>query len=402
MEAILFLQDAFVLDQLIYAAGAALTRGREGASLAGIEVESYSGPEIHAIAPEWRALEARQPDAGTVFQSCDLILAWERHFANARNELRVITVRRRGELVLVWPLAIETTSFGRVACWAGDPIGQYGDVIAADGRAREEWIDAAFAEIGGQADIGFLCLRGLRADSAIAAWAARRGIALGPAAETPVLDTTAYSGLDGFMAEDWPLAKRNAKRMRKFDSMGGMNFEIVGPGREAAALVAKAFAFKREWLAARGLYGRAFNDNRMEECLTGFAGDASVSSGLAVSHLSVDGETAAIEIGFRRGGRHYAYMGTFAPGFAKHSPGFVVTELTIRDCVAQGIAEYDPMPPADEYKLAWSNARIAVHDYGIVLGWSGYLSLAVAAWVRPAAKRLFERLPLRLRQKLRK
>ncbi|MBX3505727.1 MAG: GNAT family N-acetyltransferase [Parvibaculum sp.] len=402
MEAILFLQDALVLDQLIYAAGAALTRGRERGLPAGIEVSSYSGPQIHAIAPEWRALEAQQPDAGTVFQSCDLILAWERHFADARNELRVVTVRRRGELVLVWPLAVETRPFGRIACWAGDPIGQYGDVIAADGPAREEWIEAAFAEIGRQEDIGFLCLRGLRADSAIGAWAARRGIALGPAAETPVLDTTAYDDLDGFMAEDWPLARRNAKRMRKFETMGGMSFEIVGPGPEAAALVQKAFAFKREWLAARGLYGRAFTDNRMEECLAGFAGDASASSGLAISHLSVGGETAAIEIGFRRGGRHYAYMGTFAPDFAKHSPGFVVTELTIRDCVAQGIAEYDPMPPADEYKLAWSNARIAVHDYGIVLGWSGYLSLAIAAWARPAAKRLFERLPLKIRRKLRK
>ncbi len=402
MEAILFLQDALVLDQLIYAAGAALTRGREKASAKGIEVSTYSGPQIHAIAPEWRALEACHPRAGTAFQSCDLILAWERHFASARNELRVITVRRGGELVLVWPLAIETAFFGRMACWAGDPIGQYGDVIAAGGAARHEWIEAAFAEIGRQDDIGFLCLRGLRADSAITAWAARRGIALGSVAETPVLDTTAYDCLDGFLAEEWPLAKRNAKRMRKFDTLGGMTFEIVGPGPEAAALVAKAFAFKREWLAARGHYGRAFNDRRMEECLMEFAGDASASSGLAVSHLAVNGETAAIEIGFRRGGRHYAYMGTFAPDFAKHSPGFVVTELTIRDCVEQGIAEYDPLPPADDYKLAWSNARIAVHDYGIVLGWSGYLSLAVTAWARPAAKKLFERLPLKLRQKLRK
>lgn len=401
MEAVLFLQEALVLDQLIYAAGAALTRGREKAAAAGAEAGSYVGAEVHALAPEWRALEADYPEAGTAFQSCDLILAWERHFADARNELRIVTVRQQGELVLVWPLAIETTPFGRVACWAGDPIGQYGDVIAA-GAARDEWIDAAFAEIGRDDKIGFLCLRGLRADSAIGTWAARRGIALGPAAEAPVLDTTGFGGLDGFMAEDWPLARRNAKRMRKFDTMGGMGFEIVGPGQEAAALVAKAFAFKRDWLAARGLYGRAFTDKRMEECLTEFAGDATASSGLAVSHLTVDGETAAIEIGFRRGGRHYAYMGTFAPGFAKHSPGFVVTELTIRDCVEQGIAEYDPLPPAAEYKLAWSNARVAVHDYGIVLGWGGYLSLAVAAWARPAAKRLFERLPLKIRQKLRK
>ena len=402
MEAVLFLQEVLVLDQLIYAAGAVLTRGRKEAAAAEVEARSYVGAEVHALAPEWRALEAQYPGAGTAFQTCDLILAWERRFADRRNELCVVTVRQLGELVLVWPLAIETTPFGRVACWAGEPIGQYGDIIAAGGRAPDEWIDAAFAAIGRDDKIGFLCLRGLRADSAIGAWAAGRGVALGPAAEAPVLDTTPFGGIDGFLAQDWPLAKRNAKRMRKFDTLGGMNFEIVGPGPQAAGLVAKAFAFKRDWLAARGLYGRAFTDKRMEDCLTEFAGDVTASSGLAVSHLTVGGETAAIEIGFRRGGRHYAYMGTFAPDFAKHSPGLVVTELTIRDCVERGIEEYDPLPPAADYKLAWSNARIAVHDYGIVLGWGGYLSLAVAAWVRPAAKRLFERLPLKIRQKLRK
>lgn len=401
MEAILLLQETMIFDQLVYAVGAALTRGRVSEEADEVAAFTLAGESAQALAVEWRALEKRAPQAGTAFQTCDLVLAWEQYFADERTEIRVVGVREHGELVLVWPLAVETTPLGRTACWAGDPIGQYGDVVAAQGKARVEWIDAAFQEIGRWGDVSLLRLPGVRADSAIAPWATRRGKQIGEMAEAPVLDMARFSDLEAFLAESWPQAKRNAKRMRKFNSLGGMTFEMVGPGRRAAALVEQAFAFKRDWLAARGLYGRALIDNRTEECLATLAGDEAAKSGLAVSCLSVGGEVAAIEIGFRRAGRHYAYMGTFSPDFAKHSPGFVVTELTIRDCVEAGLSEYDPLPPADEYKLAWSNKRVGVRDYGVVLSWSGYPALAWAAVIRPAAKALYERLPLKLRRGLR-
>lgn len=400
MEAILLLQETLIFDQLVYAVGAALTRGRVSEKVEHVSTFTLAGKDAQSLAAEWRSLEAQSLRAGTVFQACDLVLAWEQHFADARTELRVVGVREGGELVLVWPLVVETTPFGRVAGWAGDPIGQYGDVVALK-KCRAEWIEAAFREIGCWMDVGFLHLSGVRADGAIADWVARRGKQIGGKAEAPVLDMTRFKNLDAFLAESWPQAKRNAKRMRKFNSLGGMNFEVVTPGPRAAELVAQAFDFKRDWLVERGLYGRAVIDNRTKDCLVALAGDEKTRSGLVISCLSVGGEVAAIEIGFRRGGRHYAYMGSFSPDFAKHSPGFVVTELTIRDCVEAGLDEYDPLPPADDYKLAWSNRRVAVRDYGVVLGWSGYLALAWIATIRPVAKALYERLPLKLRRGLR-
>lgn len=400
MESILFFQDMFVLDQLVYAAGAAFTRGRPLAP-AGVTVSSVTGDGLPAFLPEWRALELRAPHAATPFQSCDLILQWARHFADERNELRVIAVRDRGELVLVWPLAVEKTPFGRIACWAGDPVGQYGDVLAAEGGARDTWIDTAFAEIGDWGDTDFLCLRGVRADGAIARWAAGKGRPLGASTEAPVCDTSSFADAESFANARWPETKRNRRRTKKLAALGDIHFEVLGPGERAAELVARGFAFKRDWLAARGLYGRALIDRRTEDCLAALARDLSANSGITVSHLSVGGETAAVEIGFRRGGRHYAYMGTFSSAFAKQGPGNLATELTIRDCIEQGLSEYDPLPPADDYKLAWSNARVPVHDYGVVLTWSGYAALAWASILRPGAKALYEKLPLALRRRLR-
>lgn len=401
MEAILFLQETLILDQLVYAAGVALSRGRAGtAEAAGLEVVSLSGEAVQDLVPEWRALEEREPAAATAFQSCDLILHWARCFSNERNELRVVAVRERGELVLVWPLAVEAGPFGRIARWAGDPVGQYGDVVAARGAACEVWIEAAFAEIGRWEDIGFLCLRGVREDGAIAEWLARKGRPLGSPEQALVFDAAPFADAEAFASARWPELKRNRRRMKKLAEIGNVEFGIAGPGEEARALVARAFAFKREWLAERGLYGRALIDSRTEECLLALAGDP--ASAIAVSSLSVGGEIAAVEIGFRRGGRHYAYMGSFSPAFAKQGPGNLTTEFTIRDCIGQGLGEYDPLPPAADYKLAWSNASVPVHDYGIVLTWGGYVALAWASILRPAAKALYEKLPLTVRRYLRK
>lgn len=403
MEAVLLLHEALFLDQLLYAAGALLTpKTKAETGTAGLSVDTHRrfGAAV-ALAPEWRALEERACGAATAFQSCDFHLVWARHFCDEETELRLVTVRDWGRLVLVWPLAVHRTPLGRVASWAGDPVGQYGDVVAEEGPDRQRWIEAAFREIAGWGDIDFLNLCGVRADSAIASWAAGRARVLGPVAEAPALDNSPFDTAADFIEAGWPQAKRNVKRMKKLASFGDVGFEIVGPGPRAAELMERAFAFKRHWLESRGHYGRAFTDARVEACLMELAGDTRARSGLALSHLSAGGETAAIEIGFRHGGSHYAYMGTFSPDFAKHSPGFVVTELTIRACIEDGLGEYDPLPPADDYKLAWSNRRVAVRDYGIVLSWKGYLAYAYAAYLRPAAKALYARLPLKARQALR-
>ncbi|MEQ8269182.1 MAG: GNAT family N-acetyltransferase [Parvibaculum sp.] len=401
MEAVLILQETLFLDQLLYAAGALLTPRRKAeAAAAGLSIDTHrrSGAAL-ALAPEWRDLEARACGAATAFQACDFHLTWARHFCDARTELRLVTVRDWGRLVLVWPVAVHATPLGRVASWAGDPVGQYGDVVAEEGPDRDTWIEAAFREIAGWGDVDFLNLRGVRADGAIARWAEGRARMLGPAAEAPALDHSAYETAADFIEAGWPEAKRNAKRMRKLRALGDIGFEIVQPGPRAVELMRTGFSFKRHWLERRGHYGRAFIDGRVEDCLMELAGDGG-GSGLVVAHLSVGGETAAIEIGFRRHGCHYAYMGAFSPAFAKHGPGSVATECVIRACIEEGLGQYDLMPPADGYKLAWSNSRVAVRDYGVVLTWKGYAAYAFAL-ARPSAKALYARLPLKARQGLR-
>ncbi|MBX3494515.1 MAG: hypothetical protein KF899_16225, partial [Parvibaculum sp.] len=82
MEALLILQEGLLLDQLLYAAGligTATADERVEAPSPEIAVTTLTRPEaVEALAPEWRALEARAAASATAFQACDLHLVWAR------------------------------------------------------------------------------------------------------------------------------------------------------------------------------------------------------------------------------------------------------------------------------------------------------------------------------------
>src|SRR5690606_41457045 len=103
MEAILLLQETLIFDQLVYADGAALTRGRASEKVEHVSTFTLAGKDAQSLAAEWRPFEAQSLRAGSVFQACDLVLSWEQHVADARIELRGVGVRQGGVLVLVWP-----------------------------------------------------------------------------------------------------------------------------------------------------------------------------------------------------------------------------------------------------------------------------------------------------------
>ena len=47
-------------------------------------------------------------------------------------ELAIVTARRNGSLVMVWPLVLERSNGLSTLSWMGDPVSQYGDVLVDD------------------------------------------------------------------------------------------------------------------------------------------------------------------------------------------------------------------------------------------------------------------------------
>jgi CelD/BcsL family acetyltransferase involved in cellulose biosynthesis len=88
-----------------------------------------------ALEAEWNDLFRRSGGGAQVFQTFIWNWHWCNHYLPAANEgstaisLAVVTGRRAGRLVMVWPLVSESAAGLRQLAWMGEPVSQYGDVL---------------------------------------------------------------------------------------------------------------------------------------------------------------------------------------------------------------------------------------------------------------------------------
>src|SRR4029453_3887517 len=90
-----------------------------------------------ALEPEWNDLFRRAGRDAQLFQTFNWNWHWANHYLDAasgerkRGALAIVTARRNGRLVMVWPLVAERVAGLRVLRWMGEPVSQYGAVLPA-------------------------------------------------------------------------------------------------------------------------------------------------------------------------------------------------------------------------------------------------------------------------------
>ena len=89
-----------------------------------------------ALEPEWNDLFRRAGRDTQLFQTFNWNWHWANHYLAAapgdgkRRALAIVTARRNGRLVMLWPLVAERVAGLQVLRWMGEPVSQYGDVLA--------------------------------------------------------------------------------------------------------------------------------------------------------------------------------------------------------------------------------------------------------------------------------
>jgi CelD/BcsL family acetyltransferase involved in cellulose biosynthesis len=327
--------------------------------------DAYDG-----ICEEWHALAALQ-SAPVLFQSPALLRSWARDFARSRSALPItIVVREDARAVLLWPLMVVRRPFFTIAVGAGAPIGQYDDILldpACDGAAA--W-SAALAALTETVRPDVVCLERVRADGAL------RSV-LGDRAPLSPPEGAPFADLSNGM---------RASRERD----------------EAEAWLAEAMTLKRDWLRTTGRLSRAFVDARTARCLGELARTLTAapdsSPRMIVSRLSLDGRTAAIEMGFADRGVYHLYLGAFAPEFAKLGPGNILTERVLEWCTGHGIQRYDMMAPRSRNKSEWQSGEVVVLDFALAMTRRGRAYAAtVLKRLAPALRDAFYAFPARAR-----
>ncbi len=336
-------------------------------------IDTIAGFE--AIAPEWNTLVSEHGRPHHVFQQHAWLKHWADHFFDAsRQQLAILTGRRDGRLVMIWPLVREKVLGFQIARWMGAPVSQYKDIIADDAATSVSDYKAALAFLRRDVGCDVLFANNIRADASIAPALADAGARKVRTNAAAVLD---LSGIDTFaqLEERWGgLQRRKRKRRRKLlAGYGAPRFEVIAPGEKAETAVAAALCMKRAWLERHAIVSNAYSQPAFEDFWRSIAASGDKDVGLRTAVLSVDEAPVAVEVGLTFKGVHFAHIGAFDSDLDRCSPGLTQMEDMIALCVDEGLEAYDLLPPQADYKARVSDREVAVADYVLPLSMGGRL-----------------------------
>ena len=354
----------------------------------------------------WNILQNAARSRATAFQSFSMCKKLAQHMELGGNSptLHVVVIGAPGEAPkLILPMFIETHAGLKIARWLGSPMLQYGDALCADivDDAMMALALNACGKIGAPDVFDF---RNVRADAAIAPWLDNNSRPTGVDSEGPFVDLSSGKPDVVFAHQSGRKRKDRRRKLRKLSEHGNVDFEIVRNGDRAAQLMTSALEFKLKWLETHGLVSRALSQDWVRTALVEIA---RYDPDTIISRFAVGSETAAIEVGFRRANRYFAFMGAINDKYAFGSPGDLQTERTLQWCLEEGFDSYDFLPPPQRYKLSWATGSTPVRSYTVATTIGGRLydrvflevvepGLKAAyhntpEWLRRAAIRVFKR-----------
>jgi CelD/BcsL family acetyltransferase involved in cellulose biosynthesis len=364
-------------------------------------VNSRAG--FDALEAEWNDLFWRAGKGRQVFQTFNWNWHWCKHFLSTSAEdtspsLAIVTGRRNGRLIMVWPLVSERVAGLLQLSWMGDPVSQYGDVLVEPDAVP--FLADAWAFIARELKPDLLRLRKVRDDAEIATLLGDLNAFGAERHEAPYLDLASAPDFETFERRYSPRSRRNRRRLfRRLEGLGPVLFEHCTESTRARDLAVAAVDLKRDWLKDRGIVSPALADPRFASFFAELAQGGDRPVGCEISALTCRGEPAAIEITLRCLDRIVMHVIVFNLKYEKAGAGALLLERNIAQAFGTNARIFDLLSPGDSYKLAWGDASIGVTDWVIPLSARGwvyarlYLGLA-----RPALKAALDAMPTSLRR----
>ncbi len=382
------------------------------AALAGAEAKEAQGvsfavagtlEELSALKRDWRALEEAHGRDIHFFQGFDWCHAWARTCLNGRCESPcVITMRRGGRLVLLWPLMVARRGPLRILRWLSDPYSQYGDVLTSlEGEALHAALEETCGFLMRTVRADLVRLRHVRDDANIANFLKSRFRQAGEDDGAPWLDLSRFADEEAYERRYSKTQRRRRKRIRKAleQDVGKLDFALLEDKGARGQAIGRVLAEKRAWLAAKGLYSRPLSNPALADFLKALP--AGPDGGLVISQMTAAGRGVSWEIGFRCKGRHYGYITAHEQDLTDRSPGRLHMDLSQRRALKDGMRVFDLLVPVAPHKRSWSSGVMPVHDYyrplslaGRVFG-EGYLRIG-----RPLLRKVYRKAPAALRRAL--
>jgi CelD/BcsL family acetyltransferase involved in cellulose biosynthesis len=309
-----------------------------------------------ALEAEWNDLVTRTDDQ--VFYRHEFVRCWLRHFA-PEGRLRILTGRdAEDRLVAVLPLQAK---YGRQY---GLPVRQLlsltnkhscrFDLLAEDPRRAGT---AFLAHLMKDPSWDLLRLadvpEGGAAFSVLAA-ARKVGMPCGTweSANSPYARLP--ESVDTWQRERGRKSKPLRRRRRRLEERGAVTLERVTGGERLAERLEEGFALERSgWKAERGT---AIAQSQRRLAFYSDLADVAAKAGwLGLYYLRLDTQAIAFQYGLEYGGRYLAMKPGYDESFAEVSPGQLLTEGLIQDCIGRGVTELDLLGDDAPFKREWTD-----------------------------------------------
>jgi CelD/BcsL family acetyltransferase involved in cellulose biosynthesis len=350
--------------------------------------------DFDALRGDWDDLFQRAARGEHMFLSHAWLWHWANHYLDARADLAVVTVHRRGRLVLAWPLHLGRVAGLRELAFMGDPVSQYFDVLAEPAADLPELLETAWAQVMAATRPDIVRFVKVRADATLTPFLTAKGFRITATEEAPYARLSGFPDYAAFEARFPPKLRKNRRRqLRRLEERGPLAIRTDSGTPAAAAAVHTTMHLKRLWLQARGFVSRAFADRRFDAFFAAAAASSDRPAGVTVSTLQSNGEAVDMNICVTAKGRLGLHILAYDQRVEKLGAGNHHLELCLQRAFQDGLDVFDFLAPRHAYKMEWADGVVAVHDQAKALTWRGqaYLDVYVAhvrEWAKAATRRL--------------
>lgn len=359
-----------------------------------LAIERVGLEEFENSRETWNAI-ARAMSYPSVFCTWEWVYTWWEHFGRVYEPF-VLFLRRDGELRGILPLFRETRllrndgKIGKILLYGGSTkvYPDHLDVICAPEDAAE-CLEAFLGYLhreGASWDVTQLPY--ISEDSAIARWGGQA-----PASELFIqhpVSVAPYVSITGDYESYLSQLSSNERqkirsRRRKLLDAEGVNYVRVQRHQfhdafESLLQLHEKRAKQKNIRSSFVLSGiSAFHDS----LLTRLPEDQ-----VWLRCLCKGKTTIAAFYGFKHCGYVFYYQLGYDPDWAKHAPGAVLLQETIREAFESGCVEYNFLQGGEEFKFRWTVARrVLLHAVAFNVTACGRLS-RTAHWLRHVLRRL--------------
>lgn len=316
---------------------------------------------FETLREEWDELLSASA-SNCLFLTWEWLYTWWKHLSNGRR-LHLITVRCGEELAAIAPLAVRPQKlrllfpFRSLEFLGTGSVGSdYLDIIVRRGKEA-----AAVRAVADHLVVGNLMLElaSIKRESCLAAALSaellERGWSRSEERFTvcPFIDVSRHSW-QSYLATLGREHRHNFKRrLRHLTEKFDVRFEHAVSEEERGEALACLLALHNVRWEERG-GSNALSTPTLGSFHEELSQLALKRGWLRLFVLRLDGRPAASLYGFMYNRTFYFYQQGFHPDYAKHSPGLVMTGLTIRGAIEEGAAEYDFLRGDEEFKFRWT------------------------------------------------